>query len=102
MSYSDSVALAPEAYLWYPKAEEQGLDEVKIGVFYTDDGYKIEAAIPWSVLGITPKAGQHYGFAFSFNDNDDPDENVQQTLMSNVPTRRLTNPTTWGDLTLGN
>ena len=100
MSYSDSKALAPEAYLWYPRANERSLDEVEIGVFYTDDGYKIEAAIPWSVLSVTPKAGQHYGFAFSISDNDVPNKNMQQTLVTNVPTRILTNPTTWRDLTL--
>ncbi len=64
MSSSDSKALPSEAYLWYPKASEGLLSKVKIGVVYVDDGYKIEIAIPWSVLGVTPKAGQHYGFAF--------------------------------------
>ena len=39
------------------------LDDVKIGVTFASDNYKIEAAIPWSVFGVTPEAGQHYGFA---------------------------------------
>jgi hypothetical protein len=101
MSASDSKALPAEAYLWYPKASEGSLPYVNIGVAYVDDGYKIEASIPWSVLGSTPKVGQHYGFAFSISDNDNPDKNVQQTLVTNVPSRILTNPTTWGDLLLG-
>ncbi len=100
MSYSDSQPVDPEAYLWYPKASAGSLTKVKIGVFYTDDGYKIEAAIPWSVLGVSPKSGQTYGFAFSFSDNDNPDKDVQQTLMTNAPVRRLTDPTTWANLTL--
>jgi photosystem II stability/assembly factor-like uncharacterized protein len=100
MSYSDSQPVNPEAYLWYPKAAEGSLAKVKIGVFYTDDGYKIEVAIPWSVLSVTPKSGQNFGFAFSFSDNDNPDKDVQQTLMTNDPARRLTDPTTWGNLTL--
>jgi photosystem II stability/assembly factor-like uncharacterized protein len=101
MSNSDSKAVLPEDYLWYPKASEGPRDEVEIGVFYTDDGYKIEAAIPWTMLGITPARGQHYGFAFSVSDNDNPSKNIQQTLMTTVPTRVLTDPTSWGDLTLG-
>ena len=101
MSNSDSKAVAPEAFLWYPKTLEGRRDEVEIGVFYTDDGYKIEAAIPWSLLGITSAKGQHYGFAFSVSDNDNPSKNIQHTLMTTVPARRLTDPTTWGDLTLG-
>jgi hypothetical protein len=100
MSNSDSQPVEPEAYLWYPKASEGPLGEVKIGVVYVDDGYKIESAIPWSVLSVTPKAGQIFGFTISFSDNDNPDKDVQQTLVTNVPTRRLTNPTTWGNLTL--
>ena len=100
MSYSDSQPVDPEAYLWYPKASAGSLANVKIGVFYTDDGYKIEAAIPWSVLGVSPNSGQNFGFAFSFSDNDNPDKDVQQTLMTNAASRRLTDPTTWGNLTL--
>jgi hypothetical protein len=101
MSYSDSQEVKPEAYLWYPRTLEGSRDEVEIGVFYTEDGYKIEAAVPWSMLGIKPAKGQHYGFAFSVSDNDNPNKNIQHSLVTIVPTRRLTDPTTWGDLTLG-
>jgi hypothetical protein len=42
-----------------------------------------------------------YGFAFAVSDNDNPNANEQQSMISNVPDRRLTNPTTWGNLVLG-
>lgn len=98
--YPDEDEPRPEAYLWYPKAEAGALEQVEIGVFFVDDGYKLEAAIPWSVFGVTPKAGRHYGFVFSISDNDNPAKNVQQSMASTVAGRRLTNPLTWGDLLL--
>lgn len=100
-SGSSDIEAPTEAYLWYPERLAGALgNEVKIGVVYVDDGYKLEAAIPWSVFGISPKAGQHYGFAFSISDNDNTSRSEQQTMVSLVPGRMLTNPTTWGDLEL--
>ncbi len=89
-----------EAYLWFPVSIEGSRSKVKIGVEELDNGYRIEAAIPWSIFAVKPEKGQHFGFAVSISDNDRPGEEVQQSMVSNVPTRRLTNPTTWGDLTL--
>jgi hypothetical protein len=66
----------------------------------TADGYIVEAIIPWSILGITPAKDQRYGFAFTISDDDNPDKAVQQSLVSNVSTRVLTDPTTWGNLVL--
>jgi Carbohydrate family 9 binding domain-like/BNR/Asp-box repeat len=91
---------APQAYLWYPDRLEGLLGTARIGFKLLDGGYVIEAAVPWGTFGITPQAGQTYGFAFSISDNDNPDQNVQQSLISNVSTRMLTNPTTWGNLAL--
>jgi len=90
----------PQAYLWYPNSQAGERQKVKIGAMKTDDGYRIEAQIPWSTFGITPVAGEHFGFAFSVSDNDNTSQNVQQSMVSNVATRVLADPTTWGDLTL--
>jgi hypothetical protein len=89
-----------EAYLWYPQAKAGSLSNVPIGVVSMTDGYRIEFAIPWSVFGINPVKGQVFGFAVSVSDNDNKTENVQQTLISSAPDRRLTDPTTWGLVTL--
>lgn len=89
-----------EAYLWYPRAKASTESSVKAAATSTSDGYRIEAKIPWDIFNITPDIGKHYGFAFSVSDNDDSDENVQQSMVSNVPGRHLTDPTSWGDLTL--
>ncbi len=90
----------PEAYLWYPRTLEGRKDNVRIAARARTDGYVIEAAIPWSVFGVTPYEGRHFGFALSVSDNDDTSQNVQQSMISSSPIRVLTDPTTWGDLTL--
>lgn len=91
---------APEAYLWFPKAKAGAIDRVKVGATRVDDGYRIEASIPWSELSIIPRKGQHFGFAFSVSDNDAPGEKVQQSMVSTAPRRALLNPASWGNLTL--
>ena len=75
-------------------------DDVEAAAVPTDDGYRIEAKIPWSIFGVNPDVGKDYGFAFSISDNDKSGENVQQSMVSNAPNRHLTDPTTWGELTL--
>jgi len=90
----------PEAYMWYPLSVKGPRSQVQIGVLSTANGYHLELAIPWSLYGISPYSGQHFGFAFSVSDNDNAGQAVQQTMISNVPTRMLTHPMTWGDLTL--
>jgi hypothetical protein len=90
----------PEAYLWYPDSIRGSRSQVEIAAVRTDNGYTIEVAIPWSVFEMTPQAGVHYGFAFSVSDNDIDGGIAQQSMISNVSTRRLTDPTTWGDLLL--
>jgi hypothetical protein len=90
-----------EAYLWFPRSIEGLRSKVKIAAQAVDGGYDVEVAIPWSVFEVTPAAGQHFGFAFSVSDNDNHTDDLQQSMVSSVPNRHLTNPTTWGDLLLG-
>jgi hypothetical protein len=90
----------PEAYLWFPKSLEGKRGQVKIGSTPTDDGYRVEVKIPWDLFGVNPVKGMHMGFAFSISDNDKSGENLQQSMVSNITSRSLIDPTTWGDLTL--
>jgi len=91
---------APVAYLWAPASQVGHTKEIKIGVLESGKGYQVEMRIPWDLLGVTPQAGAHYGFAVSISDNDKTGSKVQQTMVSNVPTRVYNDPTTWGDLYL--
>jgi hypothetical protein len=96
-----SGAKPPKAWMWFPKAEAGKKEEIKIGALETGQGYQVEFKIPWTLLDVTnPSVGDHFGFAISINDNDKGGELLQQTVVSNVPTRFYSDPTTWGDLTL--
>lgn len=89
-----------EAYLWYPWSVSGPRPQVQIGAAATAQGYIIEAAIPWSMYGLIPNVGDHYGFGFSLSDNDSAGTTVQQSMVSNLANRIFTNPMTWGDLML--
>lgn len=67
----------------------------------TSDGYVLEAAIPWEVLGVSPQPGATFGIAASVSDNDDPESDAQQCMISSAPARDFRNPQTWGTLFLG-
>jgi hypothetical protein len=89
-----------ESYLWFPKSKSGAVSNVKIGAVQSNGIWRVEAAIPWSLFGVTPASGNHYGFAISISDNDKSGENLQQSMCSNASGRSLADPTTWGDLTL--
>ncbi len=87
-----------KAYLYFPRevAGDVGVNMAYVG---QDGLYRMEAAIPWSVFGLKPYSGMRFGFALRVSDNDDPGQNVQQSMISNVPGNVLGNPTTWGEIT---
>ena len=89
-----------EAYLWYPSQQAGETFQVEAVGVETSTGYRIEARIPWRLLAITPDIGLRFGFAFSLSDNDNPDRNLQQSMVSTVTNRHLTDPTTWENLVL--
>ncbi len=66
----------------------------------TDDGYTLEAAIPWNDLALSPEPGLTIGVALNVNDNDGVGTAVQEVMKSHVATRKFGDPTTWGTLTL--
>lgn len=90
-----------EAFLWFPSGKAGGLEDVIISSTEEDGLYRVEIGIPWKVMNLVPAVGQQYGFGVSISDNDDTEKNVQQSMASNLPYRRLTDPTSWTVLTLG-
>ena len=90
-----------EAYLWFPKSSSGSrTSNLTMSSISSNGIYRIEAAIPWTVFGITPAGGQSYGFSLGISDNDAEGTIIQQSLASNQVGRRLTNPTTWSELVL--
>ena len=90
----------PEVYLWFPSKKAGDLSNVTVGAVDEGGIYRVEAAIPWSVFGVTPAKGMRFGFAISASDNDKSGEQVQESMVSSVPTRHLTDPATWGEMIL--
>jgi hypothetical protein len=103
LSAGNPVAgINPEAYIWYPSAKKGTSTSIQMSkVFETGSNiYRVEAAIPWSLLGITPKDGLHIGFAVSISDNDSTTSDRQDTMISTTAYRNFLNPATWGELIL--
>jgi hypothetical protein len=98
-------AASPEVYLWNPPEKNGVPGGVGLAArpHASGGGYAleaVEAAIPWSLLGVNPVAGSRFGFALNSSDNDSPGTTEQQTMISSVITRRLLDPTSWGTLAL--
>lgn len=101
LSPGDFTGNAPETYLWNPRAQAgQPIGVVLAAGPGEGGGYRLEAAIPWALFNATPVGGKAYGLALNSSDNDTPETADQQSMISSVPTRTLTNPTTWGTLVL--
>lgn len=89
----------PEAYVWLPS--ERSGTMIEMAARQTANGYVLEAAIPWWVLGVQPQTESAYGFALSLSDNDTPGTSDQECMVSTSPNRSThSNPTLLGNLIL--
>jgi hypothetical protein len=105
LSPGDFAGSGPTAFRYQGTASGAILDApggniVTVAAQKTSSGYTLEAAIPWSDLNMEPGAGLTIGLSLNANDNDTPGTAVQEVMMSHMPNRTLTDPTTWGTLTL--
>lgn len=96
----DKIGGEPSAYLWYPSGKAGSLSDVKIAAVSSTGVYRVEFAIPWKTLGVTPASGSQFGFGISVSDNDQSGTKTQQTMVSNLQNRNFLDPGTWGTLTL--
>ncbi|MCA9918806.1 MAG: hypothetical protein KC445_12685 [Anaerolineales bacterium] len=105
LSPGDFAGVGPTAFRFQGTASGAILDApggniVTVAAQQTATGYTLEAAIPWSDLNLTPNQGLTIGLALNANDNDTAGTAVQEVMVSHMPNRTLTDPTTWGILTL--
>ncbi len=103
LSAGNSAAeISPEAFVWFPLSKKGTSTKIQMSKVFEPENnvYRVEAAIPWSLLGISPKSGMHLGFAVSVSDNDQVEANAQDTMISTTAYRNFLNPTTWGELIL--
>jgi len=89
-----------QAYMWYPSEKKGQKAGVVIAAQGGDGLYRVEAAIPWSVLGVTPQKGMTMGFALSISDCDQEGGTSQDSMVSSADNRSFLNPTTWNTLLL--
>ena len=93
----------PDVYLWFPQARAGRPEQVRFAVQPDGDaGFTLEIAVPWDLFPITPEVGARFGFSVSVSDNDSPGTAEQQSMISVISTRALTDPTSWGTLVLEN
>ncbi|MCB8949987.1 MAG: hypothetical protein H6653_18430 [Ardenticatenaceae bacterium] len=105
LSPGDFAGSGPTAFRYQGTASGAILDApggniVTVAAQQTASGYTLEAAIPWSDLNLVASEGLTIGLALNANDNDTAGTAVQEVMVSHMPNRTLTNPTTWGTLTL--
>lgn len=104
-SPGDFISLPASAARFQGTASGQILDapgghHLTVQAQQSVSGYTLEAAIPWSDLNLVPGPGLVIGLALNASDNDSQGTAVQEVMKSNIATRTLTDPTSWGTLTL--
>lgn len=104
LSPGDFAAILPSAFRFRGTtdggAEDAPGHGIAVAAQQTEQGYNLEAAIPWRDIGLTPTVGLIVGAAFNVNDNDTAGTAVQEVMKSHVATRAFRNPSSWGSLTL--
>ena len=101
LSPGNFANLTPEAVFWNPDKSDARNKSVKVASLRrpTQNGYTLEAAVPWSAFGtFRPTPGGAIGFAASAGDNDQQGKPVQEIMTSTAPTLRYKEPLTFGNL----
>ncbi|MCK9554701.1 hypothetical protein M0R36_02640 [bacterium] len=82
--------------VWYPDVDGKKFEkEIKFSFSRTNAGYNLEAAIPWSLIGVKdPKRGDKFRISIDPSDTDAISK-TQETLLSTSPYRELSNPCTF-------
>lgn len=101
LSPGDFASLGPQAVFWNPDKNDARNKSVTVAAQQRPggNGYRLEAAIPWSALGsFRPEPGAAIGFAASAGDNDRPDAPRQELMISTTPRLQYRQPFTFGNL----
>jgi serine/threonine protein kinase len=101
LSPGDFGELLPEAVFWDPQrvADRNKLVSVAVQKRALNNGYTLEAAVPWIAFGnFRPQPGMAIGFAASAGDNDQPGKAIQELMVSTSPNMQWRKPATLGNL----
>jgi hypothetical protein len=105
LSPGDFANIFPSAWRFQGTSDGQMLDapgthNILVAAQRSQNGYILEAAIPWQDINLSPSVGLALGLAVNFNDNDTPGTARQEMMKSNASNRRYGDPGTWGSLRL--
>ena len=104
-----------DAKVYHSPVQNRNFDRVaiipaKVQVQKTGEAYMVEVAVPWSALGIVPKAGMKMTGDVGFTGSDTAGtttisrtywSNLETNLVNDEPTESWLYPQQWGTLTLG-
>ena len=104
LSPGNFTTLGPDSYVWSPRAISGAAAGIQVEAqSYVQGGrragYALEAAIPWSLVNIRPRAAQTFGLTVAISDDDLP-QPVQQSMLATSPTRQWHRPSTFNTLVL--
>ncbi|RVU86242.1 hypothetical protein EOL70_01985 [Leucothrix sargassi] len=68
----------------------------------TTSGYRLEATIPWSFLGVQPQVGSRIGFEIEVNDDDNGHQRDAKVSWNATLDQAWKNPQLFGELVLQN
>lgn len=98
----DGELYGARATLWELSAtplRSRLMQSVRIGSSLHEEGYFVEAAIPWAELGVQ-SLPPTLGAVLAVSNNDNPEQNRQECMIATSPVRDWRNPTTWGTMVL--
>ena len=98
LSPGDLAGRAPAAYVLRP-GPARALPVARIAARRVADGYTIEAVIPWTALGLSPRGLSSFGLAVNLMDRDQ-ERSALETVASSSPHRTASDPRTFGTLVL--
>lgn len=101
-----SIGFGPEGVVWYPQRRPEWNAQLVVaaqpaaGTSLGNQGFTLEAAIPWTILDQKPLAGMVFGYALNASDNDVPGAAAQQTILMHTPGMVFGQPATFSNIRL--
>jgi len=98
LSPGDFERLRPEAVRFYP---DTAAPAMQVDARATQDGYWLEASLPWAVFRAEPEVGERIGLCLSLSDDDRSRYAQQDSMVSTCIRLDVHDPTTWVTVELG-
>ena len=96
-SAGDFESLPPEGVTYYPDRADY---QLAVNAVPLENGYLLEARIPWAAVGVIPFDEMILGYAVVLNDNDRPQEDAPKTQLSTSRIEPFQNPSAFGNMFL--